>query len=60
MSSPNTSQLLTSTDGTRIYADAVGDASKQCIIFIHGLALGAVAFNDIFANKVYSKEFYLV
>ncbi len=32
--------FLPSADGTLIYAEAVGDASKPALVFIHGLALG--------------------
>lgn len=51
---------MTSADGTEIYADATGNPSNPCIVFIHGLALSGAVWNDIFASPKYSKDFYLV
>ena len=54
------SKFVHSSDGTRIYADAVGEPTKPCIVFIHGLSLSAAVFDDIFNDQTYTNEFYLV
>ncbi|KAI5117032.1 hypothetical protein M0805_002248 [Coniferiporia weirii] len=56
---PN-SQLITSSDGAKIYADAVGDPTKPSIVFIHGFSLSAVVFDVIFSDNKYKSDFYLV
>ena len=53
-------RYITSADGTKLYADAVGDPSKPSIVFIHGFALSASVFDSIFLEKSYTKEFYFV
>ncbi|OCB92236.1 alpha/beta-hydrolase [Sanghuangporus baumii] len=53
-------RVLTSSDGCRIYADAVGDSSKPCLVFIHGFSLSAAVFDNIFFDARYSSEFFLV
>ncbi|EJD03465.1 alpha/beta-hydrolase [Fomitiporia mediterranea MF3/22] len=53
-------RTLTSSDGCQIYADAVGDSSKPCLVFIHGFTLSAAVWDNIFADPRYSSEFYLV
>ncbi|KAI0313238.1 alpha/beta-hydrolase [Amylostereum chailletii] len=60
MSPPHVCKLLTSTDGTSIYADAIGDPCLPCLVFVHGLALSSIVFNDIFDNPRYYEHFYLV
>ncbi|THH14921.1 hypothetical protein EW146_g5487 [Bondarzewia mesenterica] len=59
-SSPNPGRLIPSKDGTLIYADAVGDPSKPCAVFLHGTALSAAVFNDLFADSDLLKNLYLV
>ncbi|KAH8116707.1 alpha/beta-hydrolase [Phellopilus nigrolimitatus] len=54
------SKTLTSSDGTQIYADAVGNPENPCIVFIHGLALSGMAYDNIFSDEKYSSKFYLV
>ena len=44
------STVLTSADGTSIYADAVGDASKPSVVFVHGFGLSGLAFEGIFGE----------
>ncbi|KAI5117109.1 hypothetical protein M0805_008228 [Coniferiporia weirii] len=51
---------VTSADGTKLYADAVGDPSHPALVFIHGFGAGSAAFSDLFANPEYSKELYLI
>ncbi|KAF9490467.1 alpha/beta-hydrolase [Pleurotus eryngii] len=54
-----TSKIVTSADGTKIYADATGDPKKQSIVFVHGFALSGVVFDRFFANKRLA-NYYLV
>ena len=49
-----------SSDGCSIYADAVGDARKPALVFIHGYTLCAAVWDDIFADSRYSEQFFLV
>ncbi|KAJ7590463.1 Alpha/Beta hydrolase protein [Mycena floridula] len=51
---------LTSSDGTKIYADAAGDPQKPAIIFIHGCSLGALVFDAIFTDPRWLEAMYLV
>lgn len=60
MTDSKTVRILTSSDGTHIYADAVGDHSKQCLLFIHGVTLSGVVFDNVFSNETYTAEFYMV
>lgn len=59
-SSPENARFVTSSDGSKIYADATGDPGKPSIVFLHGLSLSGVIFNHIFANEDYKKNFFLV
>lgn len=60
MPSAVTSKYVTSSDGVKIYADAVGDPANPSIVFIHGFMLSAMAFDNIFFNEQYSSRYYLV
>ena len=51
---------LTSKDGTKIYADALGNPSNPAIVFVHGVALCADVFDILFAKEILNKNFYLV
>jgi hypothetical protein len=55
-----TVKLLKSTDGTTIYADAVGNPANPSIVFTHGFALSAAVFNTLFENPRLLEKFYLV
>jgi pimeloyl-ACP methyl ester carboxylesterase len=54
------SKLLTSSDGTTIYAEAFGDASKPAIVFIHGYSLSSRVWADLFKEPELANNFYLV
>ncbi|KAJ3562281.1 hypothetical protein NP233_g9676 [Leucocoprinus birnbaumii] len=56
----NDTRMLVSADGTRIYANAVGDPSKQAIVFIHGFCWSLIAFDDIFEDRRWTSKLYLV
>ncbi|KAK0231860.1 hypothetical protein EDD85DRAFT_939492 [Armillaria nabsnona] len=43
-----------------IYADAVGDLTKPCLVFVHGLALSGAVFDNLFTNPNLIANFYLV
>ncbi|KAJ6462081.1 Alpha/Beta hydrolase protein [Mycena sanguinolenta] len=60
MSAVAPGRLLTSADGTKIFAEARGDPSKPAIVFIHGFGFGAMAFNDIFNDPLWLNRVYLV
>jgi pimeloyl-ACP methyl ester carboxylesterase len=60
MSFKPTVKLAKSKDGTTIYAEAVGDPSKQSIVFLHGFALSGASFDGLFSNPQLLEHFYLV
>ncbi|KAK0200292.1 Alpha/Beta hydrolase protein [Desarmillaria ectypa] len=60
MSHVTKSLMLISADGTKIYADASGDSTKPAIVFIHGVSLSSVVWNDIFHDTNWTDLFYLV
>lgn len=53
-------KILTSSDGTQIYADAVGNPSRPHIVFVHGISLSAAVFDKIFLDPEYQARYYLV
>ncbi|THH07991.1 hypothetical protein EW145_g3019 [Phellinidium pouzarii] len=53
-------KFVISADGTRIYADAVGSSSNPALVFAHGFTASSVAYNGLFSNPDYSKNFYLI
>lgn len=56
----SSAKILTSSDGTKIYADASGNPDKPSIVFVHGQGLSGAVFDNIFFNKQYTEELYLV
>lgn len=61
-STPTTprSQFVTSSDGTLVYADCIGDPENPSIVFLHGITYSTVAFDCIFLNPTYSEKYFLV
>ncbi|KAG6884147.1 hypothetical protein C0993_000944 [Termitomyces sp. T159_Od127] len=55
-----TSKVVESKDGTTIFAEACGDHSKPHIVFVHGFACAATAFDRLFCLSHFQKNFYLV
>ncbi|KAI0330237.1 alpha/beta-hydrolase [Cubamyces sp. BRFM 1775] len=53
-------QLITSADGTKIYAESAGDRSKPAIIFSHGLAGTVLAWDSQFTDPDLLRDFHLV
>ncbi|KAI0076344.1 alpha/beta-hydrolase [Panus rudis PR-1116 ss-1] len=60
MPRPGEGQYLTSKDGTKIWADASGDPSKPHVVFIHGLACTALAFEKQFSDPNLLNNLYMV
>ncbi|KAG5651548.1 hypothetical protein H0H81_008258 [Sphagnurus paluster] len=54
------SRILLSVDETEIYAEAIGDSAKPAIVFIHGILLSSVVFDDIFNDLSWCSELYLI
>ena len=53
-------KILTSPDGTEIWAEEAGDRMKPAVVFIHGLACTALAFNAQFADEELLRAAHLV
>ena len=51
---------VTSLDGTKVYADALGDPNNPSLVFVHGFSSSAAIFNVLFANAELSQRFHLV
>ncbi len=60
MLSTSTAQLVSSKDGALINVDAVGDPTKPCIVFVHGITLSGAVFDNLFAYPKLIAKFYLV
>lgn len=60
MSAAPTKHIVTSSDGVKIYADAVGNPANPSIVFIHGFMLSGLAFDNIFNDERYFSRYYLV
>ncbi|KAJ8515650.1 hypothetical protein ONZ45_g6952 [Pleurotus djamor] len=58
--SGTTVKILTSTDGTKIYADATGNPMKQSIVFVHGGLLSGIVYDRLFEHPRLKNDFYLV
>ncbi len=52
-------QYIPSTDGTRIYAEFVGDPAQQSIVFIHGGASSHLCWQEQFESDL-ATQFHLV
>ncbi|PBK70559.1 alpha/beta-hydrolase [Armillaria solidipes] len=60
MSPTSTAQLVPSKDEALIYADAAGDPTKPCLVFVHGFTLSGAVFDNLFTNPKLIANFYLV
>jgi pimeloyl-ACP methyl ester carboxylesterase len=54
------SKYLKSADGTLIYADAIGDPSKPSVVFIHGMSMNSIVFDELFEDQRWIDRVYLV
>ncbi|TCD61979.1 hypothetical protein EIP91_007643 [Steccherinum ochraceum] len=52
-------KVLQSADGTPIYAEAVGDASKPSVVLVHGFAVSSIAFDGIFGEGDEGRDSWL-
>ncbi|KAJ3519764.1 hypothetical protein NMY22_g13054 [Coprinellus aureogranulatus] len=53
-------RFITSTDGTSIFAQAVGDSRLPTLVFVHGLAMSALVWAKILQDANLLKFFHLV
>ena len=53
-------KILASTDGTKIYAEAVGNPGHPALVLVHGLGLTGAAFDKQFEDPRLSDSLYLV
>ncbi|KAJ3813481.1 alpha/beta-hydrolase [Lentinula aff. lateritia] len=53
-------QFVTSFDGTKIWAHACGNPSKPAVVFIHGFACTADAFNKQYSNPKMLENLYII
>ncbi|EAU82331.1 hypothetical protein CC1G_06641 [Coprinopsis cinerea okayama7 len=54
------SHTVTSSDGTSIYATAVGNPDLPSLVFIHGFSLSCKVFEPLFKDSRLLERFYLV
>ena len=52
--------MLTSPDGTQLWAESAGDTSKPAIVFVHGLSCTALGWDEQFADAGLRHSFHLV
>ncbi|KAH6904868.1 Alpha/Beta hydrolase protein [Coprinopsis sp. MPI-PUGE-AT-0042] len=57
---PVVERYITASDGTRIFATAVGQSHLPSLVFVHGYAFSALIWASIMANSDLLKKFYLV
>lgn len=55
-----TQTVFSSTDGTLIYAEAIGNKHLPALVFVHGLALSALVWAQILRDPRLLQFFYLV
>lgn len=53
-------KLLTSPDGIKVLAEAVGDPKNHAIVFLHGLSLTGAGFERQFRDPRLYENFFLV
>jgi pimeloyl-ACP methyl ester carboxylesterase len=53
-------QIITSRDGTKLWAEAAGDPSKPAVIFVHGFAGSASHFEVQFSDVNLLRNLHLV
>lgn len=54
------SKFVQSADGTRIFANAVGDSSNLALVFVHGGLSDQSVWEDIFLDTEFASKFFLV
>jgi len=53
-------QLVTSADGTKIWAQSVGNLSKPAVVFVHGYSCTALHFSKQFSDPTLLENLHLV
>jgi pimeloyl-ACP methyl ester carboxylesterase len=53
-------QIVTSADGTKIWAQNAGDPSKPAVVFIHGFSCTALHFEKQFTDAQMLTNLYMV
>ena len=53
-------KILTSADGTKIWAESARNPTKPALVFIHGLSCTALGFDKRFADKRLRENFHLI
>ncbi|KAJ3786495.1 alpha/beta-hydrolase [Lentinula aff. detonsa] len=53
-------RFVTSSDGTKIWAAACGNSSKPAVVFIHGFACTADAFDKQYTNPTMLEDLYII
>ncbi|KAJ3502188.1 hypothetical protein NLJ89_g8999 [Agrocybe chaxingu] len=53
-------KVLRSSDGTEIFARAVGRSDNPSLVFVHGFAFSGMVWDELFKDKNLLREFYLV
>lgn len=53
-------KYVSSSDGVQVYATAAGRSDNPPIVFIHGIALSALVFAQLFQSKSLLDNFFLV
>ena len=56
----NKGQLVTSGDGTKIWAEAAGNPSKPAVVFIHGFSCTALHFSKQFSDPKLLENLHLI
>ncbi|EIW85535.1 alpha beta-hydrolase [Coniophora puteana RWD-64-598 SS2] len=51
---------LKSSDGNKIYAEAIGDPSKPSIILVHGIMLSCAIWDNLFEDQKLVERLYLI
>ncbi|KAH6904866.1 Alpha/Beta hydrolase protein [Coprinopsis sp. MPI-PUGE-AT-0042] len=57
---PVVERYITASDGTQIFATAVGQSHLPSLVFVHGYAFSTLIWASIIANSDLLKQFYLV
>ncbi|KAF6752106.1 Alpha/Beta hydrolase protein [Ephemerocybe angulata] len=55
-----TEKFVSSSDGTQIFAQAVGNSRLPALVFVHGFAVSALVWANIFRDTNLLRYFYLV
>ena len=54
------SKTVHSSDGTPIFAEAVGDPSNPSVVLVHGIQLSGTVYDNLFADKDLLGKLYMV